>query len=469
MAKSPNHALAAAMAEAGMSNKGLARRVQDLARRDGNSISTDHILVRKWLEGTVPRERTAEYVTLAVSERLGRKVGLAKLGFPHNGSGRAADPVKELPAEYPSDAQRSASLLADLTKIDLDRADAPDIVPWSSEALPGLITGYLFGDGFSMPAAARSNGADPLDAAAIRMTTAHLMDLDFQLGGGHTRELLLFFFRNRVLPLFKAMPAGQERRGDLFAATAELAQLLGWSAYDAGRHGAAQRYFAYGLRLAREAGDAVLGGRLLSNLSHQANYLGKYADAVQLARAAQAAARGNAPATVESMFLAMEARALASLGLAKDCAMALNRAENVFARRNPCEDPSWICYFDQAELAGESAHCFRDLGRAKETQRYAALAVEPSITPARTRAFIGLVDAAGALHAGNVDEAVQLAGNAVILAGALQSSRYRKYVTDFQASLADSTPSDLRVAEFDALVQVRLGSTVGSPVVTRCR
>ena len=234
MAKSPNRALAAAVAEAGMSNKGLARRVHDLAQRDGNPTSTDHILVRKWLEGTVPRERTAEYIAAALSEKLGRRVSLAELGFPYGASGHAADSAEDLPAEYPSDAQRSAHLLADLTNVDLDRADAPDIVPWSSEAVPGLITGYLFGDGFSTPGTGRPNGADPLDATAIRMTTAHLMDLDFQLGGGHTRELLLFFFRNRVLPLFKALPAGQEGRGGLFAATAELAQLLGWSAYDAG-------------------------------------------------------------------------------------------------------------------------------------------------------------------------------------------------------------------------------------------
>src|SRR5215211_2470107 len=210
MAKSPNRALAAAMAEAGVSNKGLARRVQDLAQRDGNPTSTDHILVRKWLDGTVPRERTAEYVAAALSEKLGRPISLAELGFPYGGSGRAVESATELPAEYPSDAQRSANLLADLTNADLARADASDLVPWSSEAVPGLITGYLFGDGLAVSGSGRSNGADPLGAAAIRMTTAHLMDLDFQLGGGHTRELLLFFFRSRVLPLFKAVPATEE-------------------------------------------------------------------------------------------------------------------------------------------------------------------------------------------------------------------------------------------------------------------
>ncbi len=135
-------------------------------------------------------------------------------------------------------------------------------------------------------------------------------------------------------------------RREIFGAAAEVAQLLGWSAYDAGRNGAAQRYFMQGLRLASEAQDPVLGGRLLSNLSHQANYLGRYSEAVQFARAAQTGAAGRATPTVNAMFLAMEARALASSGDARMCAQVLNRAEQAFAQRDPTEDPAWIRYFD---------------------------------------------------------------------------------------------------------------------------
>ena len=129
-------------------------------------------------------------------------------------------------------------------------------------------------------------------------------------------------------------------RREIFSAAAEVAQLLGWSAYDAGRHGAAQRYFTQGLRLATEAGDPVLGGRLLSNLSHQANYLGRYDEALQFARAAQASGGGRATGTVTAMFLAMEARALASSGDARLCANALNLAEQAFARRDPAKGPA---------------------------------------------------------------------------------------------------------------------------------
>jgi hypothetical protein len=52
------------------------------------------------------------------------------------------------------------------------------------------------------------------------------------------------------------------------SAAAEAAELLGWSAYDAGRHGVAQCYFVQGLRLAREANDRLKGGHILADLSH---------------------------------------------------------------------------------------------------------------------------------------------------------------------------------------------------------
>ena len=85
-----------------------------------------------------------------------------------------------------------------------------------------------------------------------------------------------------------------------------------------------------------------------------------------------------------AMFLAMEARALASSGDARMCAQALHLAEQTFARRDPLKDPQWIGYFDELELSGEAAHCFRELGQPRETQMFAVQAIDPVATPART-------------------------------------------------------------------------------------
>ena len=79
--RAPNHLLAAVIAEAGVSNKGLAARVRALAHRDGFLISPDHVSVRRWLDGSMPRSRTSQYVALALSAKLGRQVTITNLGL----------------------------------------------------------------------------------------------------------------------------------------------------------------------------------------------------------------------------------------------------------------------------------------------------------------------------------------------------------------------------------------------------
>lgn len=452
MVQEPNGALAAAIAEARMSNKGLARRVRDLAEQDGHPVATDHGAIGRYLDGMQPKLRTAHFIALSISERLGRRVTPTDLGFTEPAAPGAAPSV--LPAvQYPANAVTATDNLRQLARADVEAGSLPELSRWDHQATPSVITGYLFD---SPPANVPERDGEPLDATAIRLTTASLMDLDFQLGGGHTRGLLLFFFQNQVLPLLASAPARSSARRELFAATAELTQMLGWSAYDAGRHGAAQRYFVQGLRLAREADDALLGARLLSNLSHQANYLGRYSEAVHLARAAQTTTAQSPSATVSAMLLTMEARALASLGDTTSCASVLAKAEKTFECGNPDNDPTWISYFNRAELAGESAHCFRDLRRADETQRFAALALPPA-TPPRTVAFINMVSTMGALHGGQLDQALAIASSSLQLADALQSSRYCRYVTDFAAAVSVQHAREASVVQFSELVDRRFG------------
>ncbi|WP_181781042.1 hypothetical protein [Pseudonocardia pini] len=442
----PNRMFASALATLNFSNKGLAARVRDLAARDGNQLSTDHIAIGRYLKGMQPKRQTAHYIATAMSERAGRSLSLADLGFTAD-EGAEREPVVGAAVEYPEAIQVATTNLGDLTRADVAPGSIAPLGRWDSAAAPGVITGYLFG-GSTLDTASPAAEAQQLDALTIRTTTTHLMDLDFQLGGGHTRELLLFFFRNQVMPILRSAAATGPAGRDLFSATAELAQLLGWSAYDSGRHGAAQRYFVYALRLAKEAQDPLMGARLLSNLSHQANYIGRFEQAVQLARAGQSIPGHKRSGAVASLLFAMEARALASLGDGPGSAAAITRAEQAFHTRDPDNDPAWISYFDETELAGEAAHCFRDLRRPNETGEFATLAIKPDVTPPRTRAFITLVSAVGALHAGHLDESVEIARGALTTAGPLRSSRYQRYVHDFIAIVSRLHPRDPRITNF---------------------
>ncbi|WP_203791518.1 hypothetical protein [Paractinoplanes rishiriensis] len=434
-----------------MTNKGLAARVRTEGQRIGLTLSTDHVSVKRWLDGGRPQGDTARCIAAALGAKLGRVITFAEIGLDSVGDAAPIDLTSE-GALYPSEPSRSIDVIDGLTDADIRDDSVAAKLPWDSTATPGVITGYLFAEPSWTESSRDISFAAAGIAGRIRATVRNLTQLDFQYGGGHTRKLLLSYWKTEIVPALRG-GLGNTAKRDVFAAAADAAEVLGWSAYDAGRHGAAQRYFVQGLRLAREAGDAVMGGQILSNLSHQANYLGNFTEAMHYARAAQSATVGQASATVNAMFLAMEARALASLGDAKGCGAALNRAEQEFGRRRESDDPDWISYFDALELAGEAAHCFRDLGHSRHTQLWAARAIDPVLTPARTRSFICIVHADGALADGNLDEALALAGQSVELAGSLQSSRHLRYVSDFYSSLMLKYDNHAGVREFTALLR----------------
>jgi tetratricopeptide (TPR) repeat protein len=439
--RAPNTRLAAVMAEAKISNKALAVRIAAEAKRINYEASPDHVSVARWLAGVKPHEETIRCIAAALSAKLGRPVSPADIGFDNVAGAAVAEPetdVVEASADYPAEAGQAVELLAELT--DADLADKPPLATsaWSSSSAPRVITGYLFGAPPQLEIATGPFGGSGLEVAQrIRSTIRYFMDLDFQYGGGHVRKMLLFYWKTEIVNELRQAHMGPARR-EVFAAAADAAEVLAWSAYDAGRHGIAQRYFYQGLRLAREADDYLMGGQILSNLSHQANYLGKYTDAIQFARAAQSATFGKSSPTVDAMFYAMEARALASLGDERGCVEALHKAEQALDQGNPGEDPEWISYFDALELAGEAAHCFRDLGKPQEARRFVEHAIDQVRTPPRTRAFIGMVNAASALTAGDLDEAVSIATESIKLDSSLKSERYFRYLSDFSDSLQAS-------------------------------
>src|SRR5439155_1696779 len=71
----------------------------------------------------------------------------------------------------------------------------------------------------------------------------------------------------------------------LYLRLAELTELAGWAAYDAGRHRTAPAYFHAALQAARAAGDRILGAYVLAMWGFAETDLGRAGD-----RAAQAAA-----------------------------------------------------------------------------------------------------------------------------------------------------------------------------------
>lgn len=432
MAREPNSRLAEVMRRADCSNTSLAARVRAVAEENGTPLKCTHVDVRRWLDGVVPRPATVRFIAAALSRKTGRRVSIDDIGM----GGSAGPEILDSGLDYPAQGAEAGHRLLGLTRREL----AQDVVALGAAVVPGAwpspVLSWLLSRPEPLPehSSARIRVGES-DVQAVRTTAQLFMRMDFQFGGGHARAALAQYFAQDVCPLLDGRFTDRVGR-QLFSAAAEVAQLLGWTAYDTGRHGMAQRYLIQALRLAQEANDRMMGGRLLGNMSHQANYLGNFDQAVQLARAAQEGAKGSASAATMASFCAMEARAHAGNRDSPACIRALREAEKVFEGGSPSDDPEWIRYFDAAELAGEGAHCFRDLRNPRVAQEFVTRAEEltdPSYV--RTLAFVRLVHAASFVHEREPGQAVAVAREAIGLAGHLKSQRYLRYIEDLCTEL----------------------------------
>jgi hypothetical protein len=220
----------------------------------------------------------------------------------------------------------------------------------------------------------------------------------------------------------------------LFSVVAEATLLAAWMSYDSAPGSAlAQRYFIQALGLAQAAGDRLLGASILDAMSHQATFTGRFGEAAKLARAARTGTAGIATATLTGHFHTMEARALARLGDARGCDRALAEAVREFDRRRPDDDPAWMRYFDERELAAEFGHCLRDLGRAVDAAQYASQSVTAAdgMGFVRSDFFATMVLADAHLAGGDLEQACSTALRALTAGELIRSGRCVHYLREF--------------------------------------
>ena len=270
------------------------------------------------------------------------------------------------------------------------------------------------------------------DIAAVRAVGDLFRALDHAYGGGHARQALVRYLEHEAEPMLRGS-YGEAQGRSLFGSVADLTRLAGWTSYDIGAHGLAQRYFVQALRLSQAAGDRVHGGYVLVTMSRQAVYLGHGREAVQLARVAQQGVGTCAPSVVQALLHAAEARGHGLLGESRACASALARAERLLAGARGGDDvPTWARFFDEAQLADEFAHCHRDLQQYRVAAQYAERSLQlRAASYVRSRLFCRTVLASSRLGLGEVEAACAHGLEVVRGAGEMRSARAAEYVRDF--------------------------------------
>ena len=430
--REPNLRLQTLIDEAGFSHKGLARRVNDLDRAKGISgLAYDHSSIIRWLKGEHPREPIPALITEVFSMNLGRKVTAGDLGFP------ATNELPDIGLRFATSWRDTIEVITALWRSDLERrqfivdsvfaagAYATSAIRWLT-APPARI---------SMPTRSTQQ-VGRADVDAVREVTQTFHRLDNLFGGGRARLTVVRYLHDEVGPLLHDGRYSETVGRDLFTAAAELTRLAGWMAYDLEQHGLAQRYLIQALRLAREANNYALGGEILAGMSHQAVYLHRADDALDLARAAHDSATKAGLPALASESLIMQAHALAIDNQPAICGKALNAAEEAFERSDATNTPQWLSYFDDAYMAAKFGHCFRELGQGDKAEYFARRSLDMVDGYVRGRTFNVVLLANAQLQQQDLDAACSTGNQALDLASGLQSARTIKYIRDLRRRMS---------------------------------
>ncbi|MCX5146915.1 sporulation protein [Streptomyces sp. NPDC048550] len=112
--REPNEKLGAVLALAGISNAGLARRVNDLGAQRGLTLRYDKTSVARWVsKGMVPQGAAPHLIAAAIGAKLGRPVPLHEIGLAD------ADPAPEVGLAFPRDVGEAVRSATDLYRLDL--------------------------------------------------------------------------------------------------------------------------------------------------------------------------------------------------------------------------------------------------------------------------------------------------------------------------------------------------------------
>jgi len=429
--KVPNDRLAALLAEAGCSRRRLAVYVVELGRARGvTGLHYDHTSVLRWLAGEQPRAPVPALIAEVLSGLAGRVITPAEAGMAA-GEVRAG-PGAELPVSWADGVMELAGLWrADVERREFITGTAFGVAAYASAGMRWLT---LPSPGEAAAGAGRRIGQGEIDG--LREISRTYRQLDNRLGGGQLRAALVQLLDRQVAPLLAEASFSADTGRQLAGVAAELAQLVGWMAYDGEQHGLAQRYLIQALGLARLAADDALGAEILAAMSQQAVYVARPGQAVDLARVAQAAARTAGSAVLLAECQVAEAHGHAARDDARACARALAEAETTFGQAVPGQQPGWLAYFDEAYLAARMAHCFRDLGQGAQAARFARRSLRMNQAFVRGRAFNLALLGTALAQLGEADEAAAVGATAVEVTAGLRSRRGIRYVMDLRRRLA---------------------------------
>ncbi len=170
----------------------------------------------------------------------------------------------------------------------------------------------------------------------------------------------------RLRLVHQPLAYGEHTGRALYVVLAELGQLCGYSAFDVGEHGLAQRYYIAGLRAAHSADDRPFGAHILATMARQATCQGQPADAVTFIETALAGTRGQVTPALLAELYDRQAHAFAALRDTSACLAAISQARTQAEQLRPDDDPSWLYWLNPAAITANAGTSLLELGQAEQ-------------------------------------------------------------------------------------------------------
>lgn len=211
-----------------------------------------------------------------------------------------------------------------------------------------------------------ASNADIEGSELLESMNSHIHEivaLDNRFGGADLLRLSTRFFWNLRDQLGTGRYDPRIER-DLHSAAGELAEVVGWLAYDAEAHDLCRRMNQESLYFTRLADDKTVELLTLQNSSMHAAAEGRPREALYIARSVLEGSYKLSP-RVKALFLMRKARALAQGGDERALAL-LPEIRDLYLNGISDTDPAWAWWIDDRELAWHEAMVERDLGLADQ-------------------------------------------------------------------------------------------------------
>ena len=207
----------------------------------------------------------------------------------------------------------------------------------------------------------------------LNQVVEFLQRSDVLFGGGMSRNAAAGQLEWAFEVLAKSFMSDPVRRA-WQSATVRLADVAGFMSFDCGDHLAARRFFLVALQLATEAGDVQQRVHVLTDAARQAVWLNRNDLGLDLMRLAHGDDRLLSP-VARAVLITIEARALGRSADVFGVERAVEKADDLFGQRAAdSNDPTWIWYYDNAQMTGDGGHALFDAAMCAGDARIARMA-----------------------------------------------------------------------------------------------